>query len=150
MPRYTKTRLTPKKSALKRPLRWVRFTERTNDPKLGWLEAQLLLADILCRRGGYSYHAPILEVPEDKLDAAWEILCPVDDVADDDSRFEPELWGVNRTIAAQIIRGALAHERDHLNKIVSRGGYSFVYDKLTEYTDKIDEALVDSDSEEEN
>lgn len=68
-------------------LRWNRFTRRTDEPKLNWLEAQLDQHNIEHRRNGESFHAPILEVAEDKLDLAWEILGPVDDIADDDEMF---------------------------------------------------------------
>jgi len=66
---------------------WATFTRRTDDPKLSWLERQLSDADIPHRRNGESFHAPILEVPIDKLDSAWAILNPVDDIPDDDPRF---------------------------------------------------------------
>lgn len=66
---------------------WTRFTKRTDDPKLSWLEKQLDAAGIQHRRNGYSFHAPILEVPASDLDRAWEILTPVDDIEDDDPRF---------------------------------------------------------------
>ena len=68
-------------------MNWVMFTKRTDDPKLSWLERALERVGIPSRRNGSSFHAPILEVPEEKLDAAWEILTPVDDVPDDDERF---------------------------------------------------------------
>lgn len=61
------------------PIAWVQFTKRTNDPKLSWLEAQLDAAGIPHRRAGESWHAPITEVPEDQLEAAWAILAPFDD-----------------------------------------------------------------------
>lgn len=65
------------------------FTKRTNDPKLSWLEKRLTEAGIPNRRAeNPSFHAPILEVPRDKLHDAWEILEPVDDIADDDPQFE--------------------------------------------------------------
>lgn len=67
---------------------FVLFTKRTEDPKLAWLERQLDAAGIPHKRDGYSWHAPILKVHEDQLDAAWEILTPVDDIPDDDPR-----WG---------------------------------------------------------
>ena len=66
---------------------WVMFTKRTDGPKLVWLERVLARVGIPSRRNGHSFHAPILEVPKDKLDAAWEILTPVDDIPDDDERF---------------------------------------------------------------
>lgn len=69
-------------------MKWVTFTRRTEDPKLSWLESQLSSAGILNRRKGHSFHAPILEVPSDELEHAWEILTPVDDIPDDDPRWE--------------------------------------------------------------
>jgi len=67
---------------------YVRFTKRTDDPKLAWLERQLDAAGIAHRRNGHSFHAPILEVDSTMLDAAWGILDPVDDIEDDDPRWE--------------------------------------------------------------
>jgi hypothetical protein len=67
--------------------KWTTFTRRTEDPKLSWLERQLSEAGIKSQRNGESSHAPILEVPAESLDQAWEILDPVDDVPDDDPRF---------------------------------------------------------------
>jgi len=67
--------------------KWTTFTRRTNDPKLAWLEGQLSEAGIKSQRNGESFHAPILEVPVDSLDKAWDILDPVDDLPDDDPRF---------------------------------------------------------------
>lgn len=69
---------------------WARFTKRTDDPKLAWLERQLDKAEIPHRRNGRSFHAPILEVPEDRLDTAWALLTPVDDVDDDDEMFKED------------------------------------------------------------
>jgi hypothetical protein len=69
------------------PTKWERFTKRTEDPKLAWLERQLTAAGIKHRRNGHSFHAPILEVQADKIDEAWEILTPVDDIPDDDPRW---------------------------------------------------------------
>lgn len=68
-------------------MKYTTFTRRTNDPKLSWLERRLSSAGIAHRRNGESFHAPILQVDESKLDAAWAILTPVDDVPDDDRRF---------------------------------------------------------------
>jgi hypothetical protein len=70
---------------------WVQFTKRTEDPKLAWLERQLTAAGIEHRRHGRSFHAPILQVREDQLDAAWEILDPVDDIEDDDPRWTEDI-----------------------------------------------------------
>lgn len=67
---------------------WVVFTRRTDDPKLAWLERRLAEMGILSRRNGESFHAPILEVPEDQLDAARIFLNrKLDDIPDDDPRF---------------------------------------------------------------
>ncbi len=77
---------------------WVRFTKRTDDPKLAYLEERLDALGIANRRNGHSFHAPILEVPEDKLDAACELLkeqieidgksVRLDDVEDDHPMFQ--------------------------------------------------------------
>ena len=67
---------------------WVLFTKRTEEPKLAWLESQLDAAQIPHRRNGDSFHAPIVEVPSGKLDAAWAILDPVDNMDDDDPMFQ--------------------------------------------------------------
>lgn len=69
------------------PEEWVMFTKRTNDPKLKWLEDTLARNGIKSRRNGESFHAPILEVRQKNLAAAWKILTPIDDVADDDPRW---------------------------------------------------------------
>jgi len=79
--------------------RWVLFTKRTEDPKLAWIEGQLQKLGIPSRRNGASFHAPILEVPEEHHQAAdaW-LQTPVDahengdnrtidDVDDDDPMF---------------------------------------------------------------
>lgn len=68
---------------------WVLFTKRTEDPKLAWLEVQLTAAGIESRREGHSAHAPILQVHQSDLDAAWKILDPVDELPDDDAMFQP-------------------------------------------------------------
>ncbi len=67
--------------------KWVRFTKRTDDPKLKWLEITLARAGIQSKRNGFSWHAPILEIQEKDLAAAWKILRPIDDVPDDDPKF---------------------------------------------------------------
>ena len=66
---------------------WVLFTKRTDDPTLSWLEHRLDDAGIPHRRNGWSFHAPIMEVPADRLSEAWVILDPVDDIDDDDEMF---------------------------------------------------------------
>lgn len=59
-------------------------------------------AGIDSRRNGESFHAPILEVPEASLDLAWEILDPVDDVADDDPMFT-EGWHGDVALALEAV-----------------------------------------------
>lgn len=69
-------------------IEWVTFTRRTADLKLSWLERALTARNIPNRRHGESAHAPILQVPAGKLDAAWEILTPeLDEREDDDLTF---------------------------------------------------------------
>ena len=67
--------------------KWYTLTRRTEEPKLSWLEARLTEAEIPNRRNGETRNAPILEVPGDNWDAAWDILIPVDDIPDDDPQF---------------------------------------------------------------
>lgn len=69
-------------------MQWEQFTKRTNDPKLSWLQRELTRLKIKNRRHGYSSHAPILEVDARKLDKAWEILDPIDDLPDDHHTFQ--------------------------------------------------------------
>jgi hypothetical protein len=67
---------------------WILFTKRTGDPKLLWLECELRRRGIPCRRRGESFHAPILEVPAAKLDAAWAVLTSeLDELPDDAPAF---------------------------------------------------------------
>jgi hypothetical protein len=68
-------------------MKWTRLCKRTEDPKLAYVEKALAEAGIPSRRNGYSFHAPILEVPEADYEAAWKILDPIDDVPDDDVMF---------------------------------------------------------------
>ena len=72
-------------------MNWAMFTKRTEEPKLLWLERQLTGRGIPHRRNGDSFHAPILEVPRERLEAAWRVLEPVDDVPDEDPRWQNEL-----------------------------------------------------------
>ena len=65
----------------------VPFTRRTNFPKLAWLINELNKAGIANEITGESAHAPILSVDESRIDEAWDILDPVDDVEDDDPRY---------------------------------------------------------------
>lgn len=102
-----------------RATRWTDFTKRTNDPKLAWLECQLLKAGIPSRRSGFSFHAPLLEVPEEHLDAAWAILNPVDDVEDDDPR-----WTDPGECPPELLRrlraGGERAEVEHLARLSTR------------------------------
>ena len=61
----------------------VLFTKRTNDPKLSWLERELGRAGIRYNRDGCSSHAPLLYVERSRLNDAWDILDPIDDISDD-------------------------------------------------------------------
>lgn len=81
--------------------KWETFTRRTEDPKLKYLEFRLDKMGIPHRRNGASCHAPILEVPEDQLEAAWTLLSEevdngdgtatrLDDIEDDDPMFSEE------------------------------------------------------------
>ena len=69
-------------------MKYAQFTRRTNDPKLLHLQKLLNLAGIVNRRNGETWHAPILEVDSTKLDQAWSILDPIDDIPDNDSQFK--------------------------------------------------------------
>jgi hypothetical protein len=73
---------------------WVMFTKRTDVPKLGWLEEQLDELNMPHRRNGRSWHAPIMEVPEEYLEAADSFLQSrmpdgriLDEIEDDDPMF---------------------------------------------------------------
>lgn len=66
---------------------WLRFTKRTDDPKLSWLEWTCRNRNLRVVRHGASWHAPITYVHRDDYDKAWKILSPVDDVRDDHPRF---------------------------------------------------------------
>ena len=74
---------------------WVQYTKRTNEPKLAWMEAELKRRNIPSRRHGESWHAPILQVPEEHLEVAWAMLNEdvfgdgqrLDDIEDDDPVF---------------------------------------------------------------
>lgn len=89
-------------------MNFATFTRRTEDPKLAWLERELARAGIASRRNGASAHAPILEVDASRLDDAWAILDPVDDVPDDDARFstvepEPGTYAYTARLLASIM-----------------------------------------------
>jgi hypothetical protein len=67
---------------------WITLCRRTNDPKLRDIERQLDEMEIPHRRHGESFHAPILQVPEELYDLANTILTlEYDDIPDDDPRF---------------------------------------------------------------
>ena len=75
---------------------WETFCRRTEDPKLRFIEGLLTQRGIPHRRNGHSSHAPILQVPEEHLDAAWSMLSEdifgdgqqLDDIEDDDPVFD--------------------------------------------------------------
>jgi hypothetical protein len=73
--------------------------KRTDDPKLSWLESRLDAAHIPHRRNGFSFHAPILEVASERLEQAWKILTPVDDIPDDDEVFVEDVGGCSCSAA---------------------------------------------------
>ena len=79
-------------------MNFVRFTKRTEDPKLGYLEKLLATHGIASRRNGSSFHAPILEVPEADLDRAWALLDPIDDIEDDDPRWNDDPPGTDEWV----------------------------------------------------
>lgn len=75
---------------------WETLCKRTEDPKLAFIEAWLDNLGIPHRRNGHSWHAPILEVPADLHDFAYEqiLMAPderygiFDEVPDDDGLFD--------------------------------------------------------------
>lgn len=74
------------------------LTKRTDNPKLAWLERRLREMGVPTRRNGESFHAPIMEVPEEHAQKAWDFLGSkfdesgqtVDDVEDDDPVFKED------------------------------------------------------------
>jgi len=75
-------------------MKWVTFCRRTEDPKLAYLETRLTGMGIPHRRHGSSFHAPILQVPEDRHEEAYRLFdedwdgVRLDDVPDDDESFQ--------------------------------------------------------------
>ena len=68
---------------------WTTLLRRTNDPKLAWFEAFLDNLGVPHRRAGHSFHAPILQVPEDAemYSAAWSALSKtLAQIADDETQ----------------------------------------------------------------
>ncbi len=63
------------------------FTKRTNEPKLSYVLNLCKKAGLRVRKQGKSWHAPCSWVHPDDVDAAWEILTPIDDIPDDDPMF---------------------------------------------------------------
>jgi len=72
---------------------WTTAFRRTNFPKLEYLIQRLKDAGVPCRLNGESAHAPILEVPEECADTAWDLLSEkfgdltLDDAEDDHPHF---------------------------------------------------------------
>jgi hypothetical protein len=54
--------------------KWVTFCKRTEYPKLGYLIYRLRCAGVRTRQTKHSFHAPILEVPEEDEHIANSIL----------------------------------------------------------------------------
>lgn len=69
---------------------WVRFTKRTNDPKLSWLLRKCQEKGLRVKVEGESRHAPISWVHRDDYYAAAGILAPVDSSPDDARKFRRE------------------------------------------------------------
>ena len=70
-------------------MKWVTLTRRTDGKKLRWLRRQLDRAGIRNGLSGWTFHGPILRVPEKDLERAWEFLPPmIDEAADDHMAFE--------------------------------------------------------------
>jgi len=86
--------------------KWVTLCKRTSDPKLGWIERELNKLGIAHRRNGESFHAEILEVPEDRENEANSILMrrigryTVDDIRDDHPRWTRDLPIMEQYLAA--------------------------------------------------
>jgi hypothetical protein len=91
-----------------RPITYVLFTKRTDDPKLRWLELRLDIKRIAHRRNGHSFHAPILEVDARCLDEAWAILNErrgryrVDDISDRSPRWKTEIAEMEAVLSGEV------------------------------------------------
>lgn len=81
--------------------KWVTVCKRTEDPKLRHFEGRLDESGIEHRRNGESWHAPVLQVPSEQAEKAWDMLNTVydmgdgihqryDDIPDDDPMFSGE------------------------------------------------------------
>lgn len=55
-------------------MKWTTLCKRTSDPKLGYIEYVLTEFGIAHKRDGYSFHGPVLLVPEDREDDALYVL----------------------------------------------------------------------------
>ncbi len=66
---------------------WILFTKRTANPKLKWLLDECRKSKLRVFRQGRSFHAPCTYVHREDEEAAWNILTPVDDMADDHPKF---------------------------------------------------------------
>lgn len=83
------------------PITWEPLCRRTEDPKLAYIEAWLDNLGIPHRRNGESFHAPILEVPQEAHDFCYEqiLMSPdmeygiFDDRPDDDWVFREGYHG---------------------------------------------------------
>ena len=68
-------------------MNWIQLTKRTNDPKLTWLRSELAELGIMTRIKGESFHAPIMQVQEWNLEAAYDVLNVIDDMPDNHMQF---------------------------------------------------------------
>lgn len=130
-----------------RPVKWVTFTEQINDPKLAWLERRLGAAGIPCRRNGYSFDGPILEVPEDRLEEAFNILSLVAGVSDDDPRFqevdtEDGEFDENESARKAVVANLIS-ERSRLAAMILRVERGPLRDQLVDMVADINMALGD-------
>jgi len=100
--------------------RWVQFTKRTEDPKLAWLECKLALRGIPSKRAGFSFHAPILEVPEEYEKAAQKILSYHIDNMPDNAKMFREMRGCPTEIAQRLQTAASLQEREHIARLANR------------------------------
>lgn len=75
-------------------IEWTTLLRRTNDPKLSWLEGLFAENGIPTRRNGESFHAPIMEVPQEHEETAWALLTPeLDEMPDDSPKFKEAVNG---------------------------------------------------------
>jgi hypothetical protein len=76
-------------------MKWETLCRRTNEPKLSYIEGLLTKKGIPHKRDGESFHAPILKVPFEMYQKAWDVLSmdipgkgELDEIPDDDPMFQ--------------------------------------------------------------